>query len=74
MRMCWAVQREEAPGRGFFAVWVVVFSRFGEFCVPIGLVCLYDTRSVRGYSIHTLSLVVWYTVCTGLFNTPSLSY
>jgi hypothetical protein len=25
------------------------------FCVPIGLVWSYDTRSVRGYSIHTLS-------------------
>jgi hypothetical protein len=41
----------------------IVFSRSGlwffpfwGFCVPIGLVGLYDTRSVRGYSIHTLSL------------------
>jgi len=39
----------------------VVFSRSGlwffpvwGFCVPIGLVWSYDTRSVRGYSIHTL--------------------
>jgi hypothetical protein len=23
MRVCWAAEREEAPGRGFFAVWVV---------------------------------------------------
>jgi hypothetical protein len=22
MRACWAVTREEAPGRGFFAVWL----------------------------------------------------
>jgi hypothetical protein len=29
MRACWAVQGEEAPGRGFFAVWVVVFPRLG---------------------------------------------
>jgi hypothetical protein len=25
MRACWAVQGEEAPARGIFAVWVVVF-------------------------------------------------
>ena len=31
-------------------------SPFWGFCVPIGLVWSYDTRSVRGYSIHTLSL------------------
>ena len=24
-RACWAAAREEAPGRGFFAVWVVFF-------------------------------------------------
>jgi hypothetical protein len=33
MRACWAVQGEEATGRGFFAVWelvwVVVFPRLG---------------------------------------------
>ena len=44
----------------------MVFSRSGNlsglwffpvrvFCVPIGLVWLYDTRSVRGCSIHPLS-------------------
>ena len=27
MRACWAVQGEEAPGRGFFAVWVAVCTR-----------------------------------------------
>ena len=31
-------------------------SPFWGFCVPIGLVWSYDIRSVRGYSIHTLSL------------------
>jgi len=56
MRVCWAVQGEEAPGRGFFAVWVVVFFRFRGFCVPIGLVWSYVTRSARGHSIHTHSL------------------
>ena len=30
-------------------------SPFWGLCVPIGLVWSYDTRSVRGYSIHTLS-------------------
>ena len=41
---------------GRCTVWVVVFPRFGGFCLPIGLVWSYDTRSVRGDSIHTLSL------------------
>ena len=51
-----------SAGGGSYAG-AVVFSRSGlwffpfwGFCVPIGLVGLYDTRSVRGYSIHTLSL------------------
>ena len=36
VRACWAVQGEEAPGRGFFAVWVVVFPRFGGFaCLSV---------------------------------------
>ena len=30
-------------------------SPFWGFCVPIGLVWSYDIRSVRGYSIHSLS-------------------
>jgi hypothetical protein len=34
MRACWAVPCEEAPGRVFFAVWVVFFPLVG-FCVPI---------------------------------------
>jgi len=34
MRACWAVAREEAPGRDLFAVWVV-FSPLRDFCVPI---------------------------------------
>jgi len=29
MRACWAVMCEEAPGRGFFAVWVVFFPLSG---------------------------------------------
>ena len=32
------------------------FFPFLGFCVPVGLVWLYDTRSVRVYSIHILSL------------------
>jgi len=39
-----------------FAVWVVVFPRFGGGCVPIGLFWSYVTRSVRVYSIHTFFL------------------
>jgi hypothetical protein len=31
MRVCWAVGREEAPGGGSFAVWVVFFFPPGFF-------------------------------------------
>jgi len=42
MRACCAVTREEAPGRGFSAVWVVFFAPWG-LCVPVwfGSVVLY---------------------------------
>ena len=55
MRACWAVQGEEAPGRGFFAVWVVAFPLSG-FLRAYRFGLLYDTRSVRGHSIHPPSL------------------
>jgi hypothetical protein len=36
MRACWAVQSGEAPGSGFFAVWVVVSPPFGLFaCLSV---------------------------------------
>ena len=39
--VCWAVAREEAPGRGVFAVWVVISSLwvFLRAC-PVWLGCL----------------------------------
>jgi hypothetical protein len=35
---------QRAAGRGFLAVWIVVFPRFGVFCVPIGR--LFNTHSL----------------------------
>ena len=58
----------------FFAVWVVVFLRLGGSCVPIGLVWLYDTRSVRGYSIHTLSLTIGRGPCCLLVPLTASSF
>ena len=75
MRACWAVAREEATGRGSFAVWAVFFplrrfflraSRFWLCCLVPGL-----------YEIiqYTLSLEViqcTLSLCTRSFNTSSL--
>jgi len=57
MRVCWAVQSEEAPGSDFLAIFAVFFSCFGGF--------------LHAYRV---GLVVWYPVCSGLFNTHSLTH
>ena len=47
----WAAAREEAPGRGFFAVWVV-FCSLLVFCMPIWFGSVFGARSLRDASIH----------------------
>ena len=47
-----------APGGGFSRSGLFVSPFLGGFACLSGLVWLYDTRSVRDYSIHPLSLLL----------------
>jgi hypothetical protein len=61
VRACWAVTREEAPGRGFLRSGLCFFL-FGGFCVPIwfGLVGWYPVCS-RLFNTPSLSLFKTWT-------------
>jgi hypothetical protein len=55
MQVCWAVVREEALGRGSFAVWVVFFLRV--FCVPTWSGSYFFVQVVRFYTIAILQVL-----------------